>query len=165
MARKKRDIYKKVGEPGFDLSRDVDLAHLRAIMSSKDPSNDDLNHYGLYCKNIIKILLNSAKFRGYPDDVKENLDFEALVDMLKARTKFKDEEYPQASAPFNYLYRIGYHSFQHVLVNFYKHKDEAEMIPASLVGANVRTSSGEPFDGDIIEKAPSWDAVIENLLS
>lgn len=165
MARQRRDIYRGREDEGFNIDRDVDLAHLRAIMSSRDPSNDDLNHYGLYCKNIIKILLNSAKFRGYPDDVKENLDFEALVDMLKARTKFKGKDYPSKSAPFNYLYRIGYHSFQHVLVNFYKHKGEAEMIPASLVGANVRTSSGEEFDGDIIEKAPSWDAVIENLLS
>ena len=165
MARQKRDIYKGRTDEGFNIDRDVDLVHLRAIMGTEDPSNDDLNHYGLYCKNIIKIMLNSAKFRGYPDDVKENLDFEALVDMLKARQKFKGDEYPQASAPFNYLYRIGFNAFRRVLVNFYKHKDEAEMIPASLVGANVRTSSGEAFDGDLIEKAPDWDAIIENLLT
>lgn len=163
MSRHKRDIYKGRFEPGFNIDRDVDLAHLRAIMDIQEPSNDDLNHYGLYCKNIIKIMLNSAKFRGYPDEVKENMEFEALVDMLKARNKFKSDEYPAPSAPFNYLFRIGYHGFQRVLSVYYKHKDEAEIIPASLVGINVRTSTGDVFDGDILDKATDWDAIIENL--
>lgn len=163
MARHKRDIYKNRFEKGFNINADVDLGHLRAIMGMDEPSNEDHNYYGLYCKNIIKILLNSAKFRGYPDNVKEDLDFEALVDMLKARQKFKGEQFPQPTAPFNYLYRIGYHSFQHVLVNYYKHKDEAEMIPASMVGNGTMTSSGEVFDGDVLDKATTWDAIVENL--
>ena len=53
MARQKRDIYKGRTDEGFNIDRDVDLVHLRAIMGTEDPSNDDLNHYGLYCKNII----------------------------------------------------------------------------------------------------------------
>jgi hypothetical protein len=163
MARHKRDIYKGRFEKGFNIDRDVDLAHLRSIMAIEEPSNDDLNHYGLYCKNIIKIMLNSAKFRGYPDEIKENMDFEALVDMLKARTKFKGEQYPAPTAPFNYLFRIGFHGFQRVLVQYYKHKDEAEIVPASLVGLNVRTSNGDAFDGDVLDKATDWDAIIENL--
>lgn len=165
MSRRKRDIYRNRFDPAFRVDQDVDLAHLRELMTKDTVDAAEYNYYGLYITNIIKIVLNSHWFRGYPDDVKDDMMSEALIDTIKARTKFDGEKYTQQTAVFNYIWRIAYHSCQHVLVNFYKHKNDAEMIPASLVGANVRTSSGEPFDGDIIEKAPDWDAVIENLLS
>lgn len=161
--RQRRDIYKSRFETGFDINRDIDLEHLRSLMTTGEIKDSEYNYYGLYIKNIIKIMLNSAHFRGYDDDVKEDLEAEATIDMLKARTKFNGEKFSQPTAPFNYLYMIGFHSFQHVLVNYYRRKGEAEMIPASLVGSGTMTSSGELFDGDILDKATDWDTIIENI--
>lgn len=160
--RHTRDIYKGRFDEGFDINRDVDLAHLREIMAIGDIDNENYNYYGLYCSNIIKIMLNSSRFRGYADDVKEDLTSEAILDMLKARTKFDGAKYTQPSAPFNYLYRIGFHSFQHVLANYYKMQNR--MVPASLVGNGTKLSDGDDFDEDILDKAVTdWDAIADNL--
>lgn len=160
---KKRDIYRGRHEEGFDINRDVDLAHLRAIMGMPEPSNEDYNFFGLYVENIIKIMLNGAKFRGYPDDVKEDLAGEARIDMLKARRKFKGDLFPARTAPFNYLFRIGFHSFQHVLANYYEMQHR--MVSASRVGAGTRLmDSPVEFSDDIIEKAVNdWELIEENL--
>lgn len=163
MGNKKRDIYKKVGEPGFNLDRDVDLEYLRRTMETEKLSDHDYNMFGLFARNIIQIVQNDYHFRGYPDYLKEDMMSESLLDVIKARTKFKGKDYPNKSAPFYYLWRIAFNACARVCDHYYKM--QSKMIPASLVGANVRTSSGEPFDGDIIEKAPDWSAVIENLLS
>lgn len=161
MPRAKRDIYKGRFEEGFDINRDVDLEHLRELMSISDIDAVSYNYYGLYCTNIIKIMLNSVKFRGYPDDVKADLTSEAVLDMLKARTKFDGEKYNAPTAPFNYLYRIGFHSFQHVLTVYYRMQNR--MVPASQVG-KARLADGEDFDEDILDKAiTDWDAIAENL--
>lgn len=160
--RHTRDIYKGRFDEGFDINRDVDLAHLREIMAIGDIDNENYNYYGLYCSNIIKIMLNSSRFRGYADDVKEDLTSEAILDMLKARTKFDGAKYTQPSAPFNYLYRIGFHSFQHVLANYYKMQNR--MVPASLVGNGTKLSDGDDFDENILDKAVTdWDAIADNL--
>lgn len=163
MARQKRDIYRGRHDQGFDINRDVDLAHLREIMTVDDISNEDYNYFGLYTRNIIRIMLNGAKFRGYSDEVKEDLEGEALIDMLKARRKFKGDLYPQRTAPFNYLFRIGFHSFQHVLENYYHMQNR--MVPASQVGAgSLLMDSGVEFSDDILDKAVAdWDAIAENL--
>lgn len=163
MARQKRDIYKGRHDEGFDINKDVDLAHLRELMSVDDISNADYNYFGLYTRNIIKIMLNSSKFRGYDDAVKEDLEGEAMFDMLRARRKFKPELYPQPSAPFNYLYRIGYHSFQHVLENYYHMQNR--MVPASQVGAGaLLMDSAIEFSDDILDKAVAdWDEIAANL--
>lgn len=160
---RKRDIYRGRHEEGFDINRDIDLSHLREIMEKDEPSNEEYNYYGLYVTNIVRIMLNAAKFRGYPDDVKEDLRGEATIDMLKARRKFKGADYPQPTAPFNYLYRIGFHSFQHVLSNYYLMQNR--MVAASRVGRGTcLADSPEEFTDDIMEKAVSdWDAIAENL--
>lgn len=161
--RNRRDIYKSRFEEGFDLNRDIDLGHLRTLMVTDDLKDSEYNYYGLYIRNIIKIMLNSSHFRGYSDDVKEDLEAEATIDMLKARRKFASDKYPQATAPFNYLYRIGFHSFQHVLANYYKM--QCKMTPASQVGSGsfVMDSSDE-FSEDILDKAiTDWDAIAVNL--
>ena len=162
MPRAKRDIYKGRHDKGFDINKDVDLQHLRELMSKSDIDAVSYNYYGLYCSNIIKIMLESVKFRGYPDDVKDDLTSEAVLDMLKARTKFDGAKYTQPSAPFNYLYRIGFHSFQHVLTVYYRMQNK--MVPASLVGKGTRLADGDDFDEDILEKAVTdWDAIYEHL--
>jgi DNA-directed RNA polymerase specialized sigma24 family protein len=161
--RQRRDIYKGRFDTGFDINRDIDLAHLRSIMMTDDVSNEDYNYYGLYIKNIIKIMLNSSHFRGYDESVKEDLEAEATIDLLKARRKFDANKYPQPTAPFNYLFRIGYHSFQHVLANYYQMR--CRMVPASQVGrgATVLDSSDE-FNEDVLDKAvTNWDAIADNL--
>lgn len=161
--RHRRDIYKNRFDKGFDINTDIDLGHLRELMATEEISDRDYNYYGLYIKNIIRIMLNSGHFRGYADDVKEDLEAEATIDMLKARTKFNGGKYPQATAPFNYLYRIGFHSFQHVLSNYYK--IQCKMIPASQVGSGscVMDTSDE-FSEDILEKAVTdWDMIAANL--
>lgn len=162
MPRAKRDIYKGRHDKGFDINKDVDLQHLRELMSKSDIDAVSYNYYGLYCSNIIKIMLESVKFRGYPDDVKDDLTSEAVLDMLKARTKFDGAKYTQPSAPFNYLYRIGFHSFQHVLTVYYRMQNK--MVPASLCGKGTKLSDGGDFDEDILDKAVTdWDAIAENL--
>ena len=162
--RQKRDIYRGRFDEGFDIDRDVDLEHLRAIMGQENLSNEDYNFYGLYCRNIARIMLNGAKFRGYSDDVKEDLEAEALIDMLKVRRKFKGDQYPQRTAPFNYLFRIGFHSFQHVLGNYYRM--QSRMTPASYVGKGVKLmDSVDDFSEDILEKASEdWEAIMDNLI-
>lgn len=162
MPRAKRDIYKGRHDKGFDINKDVDLQHLRELMSKSDIDAVSYNYYGLYCSNIIKIMLESVKFRGYPDDVKEDLTSEAVLDMLKARTKFDGAKYTQPSAPFNYLYRIGFHSFQHVLTVYYRMQNK--MVPASLCGKGTKLADGGDFDEDILDKAVTdWDAIYEHL--
>lgn len=160
---RRRDIYRGRLDAGFDIDRDVDLAHLREIMETEEPENEDYNFFGLYVRNIILIMLNSAHFRGYQDDVKEDIMGEALIDCLKARRKFRGDEYPQPSAPFNYLYRIGFRSAQHVLAKYYLMQNR--MVAASLVGQGTHLmDSPEEFTDDIIEKAVNdWDAIAENL--
>lgn len=161
--RERRDIYKGRNDEGFDINKDVDLAHLRALMEREEVDGGEYNYYGLYVNNIIKIMLNSGHFRGYDDDLKEELRAEAVIDMLKARTKFKSEQYPQPTAPFNYLYRIGFHSFQHVLSKYYQMQNK--MIPASLVGAGAKLmDSDTEFSDDILEKAATnWEDIVLNL--
>lgn len=162
MPRAKRDIYKGRHDKGFDINKDVDLQHLRELMSKSDIDAVSYNYYGLYCSNIIKIMLESVKFRGYPDDVKDDLTSEAVLDMLKARTKFDGAKYTQPSAPFNYLYRIGFHSFQHVLTVYYRMQNR--MVPASLCGKGTKLADGDDFDEDILEKAVTdWDQIYEHL--
>jgi hypothetical protein len=135
MAKKqKRDIYKSREDAGFDINKDIDLMHLRQLMSTEELNYMDYNYYGLYIKNIIKIMLNSSHFRGYSDDVKEDLEGEATIDMLKARVKFNSEKYPQPTAPFNYLYRVGFHSFQHVLAKYYQLQNK--IVPECELGPN-----------------------------
>lgn len=161
--RQRRDIYKSRFDDGFDLNKDIDLGHLRSLMLTDDINGTEYNYYGLYIRNIIKIMLNSGHFRGYDDDVKEDLEAEATIDMLKARRKFAADKYPQATAPFNYLYRIGFHSFQHVLGKYYQM--QSKMTPASQVGSGsyVMDSSDE-FSEDILDKAVTdWDAIADNL--
>ena len=162
MPRAKRDIYKGRHDKGFDINKDVDLQHLRELMSKSDIDAVSYNYYGLYCSNIIKIMLESVKFRGYPDDVKDDLTSEAVLAMLEARTKFDGAKYTQSSAPFNYLYRVGFHSFQHVLTVYYRMQNK--MVPASLCGKGTKLADGGDFDEDILDKAVTdWDAIAENL--
>lgn len=156
--RQKRDIYKGRFDDGFDINRDIDLEHLREIMSSVEITNADYNFYGLYVKNIIGILLNSSKFRGYPEDVQEDLAGEATIDMVKARTKFDGVNHPQRTAPFNYLYRIGYHSFQHVLSNYYRMQNR--MTPATVLEDCATLDRAECNEDGTLD----WDAVVQNLM-
>lgn len=161
--RQKRDIYRGRTDPGFDMERDVDLDHLRSLLGDRELDGLEYDYLGLYLRNIGRIMLNSAKFRGYGDDVKEDMLGEAMIDMLKARRKFDGAAYPQRTAPFNYFYRIGYHSFQHVLGNYYRM--QSRMTAASQVGAGAfLAGSCEEFSDDIIDKAVNdWDAIAENL--
>lgn len=162
---RRRDVYKGRHDAGFDIDKDIDLEHMREISAMEDPSNEDYNFYGLYVRNIIRIMLNAAKFRGYPDDVKEDIMGEALIDCLKARRKFRGEDYPQPTAVFNYTYRIAYHSAQHILARYYLMQNR--MVAASQVGQGTHLmDSPEEFTDDIIEKAVNdWDAIAENLRS
>ena len=147
----------------FDIDRDIDLAHLREIMSKETITNEEYNYYGLYLMNIIKIVLNSHWFRGYPDDLKEDMSTEALIDTIPARLKFDGERYTKPTAPFNYIWRIVYHSCQHVLKNYYLMQHR--MVSASRVGQGTRLmDSPVEFTDDILEKAVNdWDAIAENL--
>lgn len=156
MAKKRvrRDIYKGRNDPDFDIEKDIDLAHLRQIMSVDAISNEDYNFYGLYVRNIIRIMLNSFHFKNYPADVKEDMSGEAMIGMLKARRKFDGEKYRTATAPFNYLYRIGFHCFQHVLTNYYRMQDR--MKPESSVSSVPQLEASE-------EGALDWDTIAENL--
>lgn len=164
MTRKRRDIYRGRFDPGFDASRDIDLQHLRELCGAEEIGGMEYNYFGSYCMNIVKILHNNAHFRGYPDDVKDDMMSEALVDMIKARRKFRGEEYPAPTAPFSYFFRIGYRSCLHVLDNYYKTRQNL-FTPASQVGAGTcLMDSSEEFSDDIIEKAVNdWEAIELNL--
>lgn len=164
MAKRRRDIYRDRFDPQFDINRDVDLAHLRELMSKETVDAVEYNYYGLYVTNIIKICLNSHWFRGYPQDVKDDMMSESLYDTLRARTKFNGEKYPQPTAVFNYIWRITYHSCQHVLANWYKYKNNL-FTPASQVGSGaVVYDSSDEFCDDILDKAVTdWDLIAESL--
>ena len=47
MPRKPRDIYKGRFDTGFNADRDVDLAHLREIMSKDEVDNLEYYYYGI----------------------------------------------------------------------------------------------------------------------
>lgn len=162
MSKRKRDIYRDRFDPEFRVDQDVDLAHLRELMTKETVDNVEYNYYGLYITNIIKIVLNSHWFRGYPDDVKDDMMSEALIDTIKARTKFDGAKYPQPTAVFNYIWRIAYHSCQHVLVNYYRM--QAKMVPASMCGRDTKFADGTDFDDNILDKAVTdWDVIREHL--
>ena len=163
MTRKRRDIYRGRMDPAFDIERDVDLEHLRSLLGDRELDGLEYDYLGLYLRNIGRIMLNSAQFRGYGDDVKEDMLGEAIIDMLKARKKFRGDDYPQPCAPFNYCFRVGYHSFQHVLGNYYLMQNR--MTPASHVGSGTcLMDSSEEFSDDIIEKAVNdWEEIELNL--
>ena len=59
--RQRRDIYKSRFDNGFDLDKDIDLKHLRSLMTTDELSGSEYNYYGLYVKNIIKIMLKFFK--------------------------------------------------------------------------------------------------------
>lgn len=161
----KRDIYKGRFDEGFDINNDVDLAHMRELMTTEEISNEDYNYYGLYVTNVIKIMLNASSFRGYDEDVKEDIMGEALYDSLRARTKFKGDLYPQATAPFSYIYKISHHSAQHVLGKWYEMQNR--MVAASHVGDGTKLADGfDEYTDDIINKAVSdWDQIAAHLRS
>lgn len=163
MTRKRRDIYRGRMDPAFDIERDVDLEHLRELMTRKEITNEEYNYYGLYIRNIINIVLNSHWFRGYPEDVKEDMMTESLIDTIKVRLKFNGEKYPTPSAPFNYIWRVAFHSCQHVLSNWYLMQNR--MVAASHVGSGTcLMDSSEEFSDDIIEKAVNdWEEIELNL--
>lgn len=159
---RKRDIYRGRFDSKFDPSRDVDLQHLREIMASEDVDPVNYNYYGIYIRNIIKIMLNSSSFRGYPEDVKDDIMTEGCIDAIKARCKFDGAKFTAPTAPFNYLYRICFHSAQHVLSNFYRM--QCRMVPASQCGTSTKFADGSDFDDDILDKAtPNWDEIAEHL--
>ena len=160
---KRRDIYRGRFDAGFDINNDVDLAHMRELMTTEELSNEEYNYYGLYVTNVIKIMLNASSFRGYDEDVKESIMGEALYDCLRARMKFDGAKYPQPSAPFNYAYRIAFRSAQHVLSKYYEMQNR--MVAASHVGEHTKLADGfEDFTDDIIDKAVNdWDKIAENL--
>lgn len=164
MPRQKRDIYRGVSDPAFDIDRDVDLEYLRRLTEIEEISNADYNMYGVFVRNIIRICLNSHWFRGYPQDVKDDMMSEALYDTLRARRKFDSAKYPQRTAVFNYYWRITYHSCQHVLDNYYKYKNNL-FTPASQVGSGaVVYDSSDEFCDDVLEKAVTdWDLIAESL--
>lgn len=162
--RQKRDIYRGRHDPGFDIERDVDLEHLRSLLGPRDDLDGlEYDFLGLYLRNIGRIMMESHWFRGYGDDVKEDMLGEALIDMLKARRKFNGNAYPQRTAPFSYMYRIGFHSCQHVLANYYLMQNR--MTPASRVGAGTcLMDSSDEFSDDILEKAVNdWEEIELNL--
>lgn len=159
----RRNIYKGRFDEGFDIDRDVDLAHMRELMTTDEISAADHNFFGLYVTNVIKIMLNGASFRGYGDDVKEDIMGEALYDCLRARLKFDGAKYTQPSAPFNYMYAIAYKSAQHVLAKFYEMQNR--MVAASHVGENTKLADGfSDYSEDILDKAPcEWGEIEEHL--
>lgn len=162
MPKRRRDVYKGRHEPGFDITKDIDLAHLRELMGKETVDNVEHNYYGLYVTNIINIMLNSYHFRGYDEEVKHDILTEGMIDALKARTKFDGTKYPQPTAPFSYIYKICFHSAQHVLTQYYKM--QSRMIPASLVGQGSKCMDGSEFDDDILDKAETdWNAIAESL--
>lgn len=162
MARKRRDIYRERTDPNFDPSKDIDLRHMRELMSTEEISNADHNYYGIYCRNIINIMLQSYHFRGYQDDVKEDIMSEGLYDTLRARLKFDGEKYPQPTAVFNYIYRIAFRSAQHVLGVYYQMQNR--MVAASRVGVGMTTADGVPFSDDLLDGAVSdWDEIAAHL--
>lgn len=158
---KRRDIYRGRHEAGFNIDRDIDLAHLRELTGIPELEPREYNYFGLYMRNIVNILLNSADFRGYPEDVKQDITSEALVDMIKARCKFKGGDHPQPTAPFNYFYRIAYHSAQHCLTLYYRM--QSRMCPASQVGQQNRFDDGGPVDDILETEQTDWDLIAESL--
>lgn len=164
MARKRRDVYKGRFDEGFDIEKDVDLVHLKKLMMMPEVEGKEYNWYGVYIQNIIKISLHDDHFRGYPDDVIEDMTTEALIDCVKARKHFNAEKYPTATAPFNYLMTVAKHSFIHVLDKYYKTKQNL-IFAASRIEENTKTMDGDDFDSSLIDKAATdWNEIHENLL-
>lgn len=157
----KRDIYRKVGEPGFNIDTDIDLEYLRRLMETPEPQPKDFNMYGVFIRNIIKIVQNDHHFRGYPDYLKDDMMSEALVDLVKARTKFKSKDYPRPSAPFYYLWRIAFNSCAHVCEHYYRMQNR--MYPASQVGQQNRFDDGGPVDDILETERTDWDLIAESL--
>ena len=158
--RQKRDIYRGRHEAGFDVDKDVDLAHLRELMACESLTPDNANFFGRYVRNIARIMLSSSRFCGYPNDVKSDMEMEAIIDMLKARVHFDGERYPQPTAPFNYLYRVGFHSFCHVLTKYYT---QINFVPFSHIDSVSKPKVREMLE--IADDGDNWDVIADNLTS
>ena len=151
-------------DPSFNPAVDIDRAHLRELMAKETLTEAEHDQYGLYCASIARIILARSDFRGYDDNTREEMRGEALLDTLKARRKFDGVRYPQLSAAFSYLYRIAYHSFQHVLKKYYRSKQNM-ILAASLVdNVDCRMYDGDEFDPETIDSAETnWDTIAELL--
>lgn len=159
--KRKRDIYKGRGDEGFDLEKDIDLAHLRTLMTTETLSYSDNEYYGIYCRNIAKIMLNSGKFVGYPPSLKEEIEGNAILKMLTARVHF-DDKYDAPSAPFNYLYRCAYNSCLKTIMAYYKMQDK--MIPVSELPNGAHRSDGTTMEIDYFDSAiTDWDEIADHL--
>ena len=156
MRKQKRDIYKTRTAPNFDIYSDIDLADLRDLMSTEILTSAEYDRYGLYCLNLLKILCKNHKFIGYSDSVKEDLCGAALPDILVARRTFKGSDYPQPTAPFNYLYRISYNAFARTLKNYYEHR-ENNIVPMSCLPDGT---------DEMVEKeiGLNWCSIEENII-
>ena len=154
------DIYIKSTDNSFKPDRDIDREHLRELMSKQSLTQSEYDQYGLYCSSVARILLSRSEFRNYPDDVKEEMRGEALIDTLKARQKFNADKYKQLSAAFSYLYRISYHSFQHVLKKYYRSKQNLILAASRVDNAENRIFEGECFDPELIQSyLVDWDKI------
>lgn len=78
---------------------------------------------GIYMKAIATHMLGSGSFRGYPQDLKEDMVGEAVLKMMKNLKNLKAEK---KQAFFNYLTRCCYCSFITTLSKYYRHKNLIE---------------------------------------
>lgn len=116
-----RDIYRKRNDPGFSMNRDIDLEDLRSLMG--DHSEEERKtRFGHYLQNIAKILLQSRKFVGYPETVKDDIRSLGILDAYAGASNFDGEKFRAQTAPFSYIYRIMYNRATHVIKDFYREK-------------------------------------------
>ena len=114
-----RDIYRKRNDPGFSMNRDIDLEDLRSLMG--DHSEEERKtRFGHYLQNIAKILLQSRKFVGYPETVKDDIRSLGILDAYSGASNFDGDKFRAQTAPFSYIYRIMYNRATHVIKDFYR---------------------------------------------
>lgn len=159
------DIQITRNDPSFNPAVDIDRAHLRELMAKDTLTEPEYDQYGLYCASIARIILARSDFRGYDEDTKEEMRGEALLDTLKARRKFDGVKYPQLSAAFSYLYRIAFHSFQHVLKKYYRSNQNIIFAASEVDNADCRIYDGDEFDPEFIQYSETNWENIANLLS
>lgn len=101
------------------MDRDIDLEDLRTLMGCHFEKEDN-ERFGHYLQNIAKILLQSKKFIGYPETVKDDIRSLGILDAYSGSANFDGEKFRAQTAPFSYIYRIMYNRATHVIKDFYR---------------------------------------------
>ena len=133
--KKHREQHREFTDKDFKWGKEIDNKDLRYLLTKPgELSYSENERFGFYVYALIDVLCGNPHFCHYCENVREQIMGSAMVDMLKARGKFKGDKYPLESAPFNFLFRIGFNACSRWLKRYYQRKNAVDdACPMSLL--------------------------------